>query len=93
MRENVVPMYNNMIYSWFRGAYKQANKGKQSKGPSGVKDLQKPDLWIHHDTMELKNIDKSGNDSPDSRNEVMFYLRIINRKFFESFVSPAQYDV
>ncbi|KAH7984979.1 hypothetical protein HPB52_024402 [Rhipicephalus sanguineus] len=50
-------------------------KGVASKGGKGAtKDLKPPDLWIHHDQMELKAMDKSSNPeaamtaTPISRN-------------------------
>ncbi|XP_037573231.1 neogenin isoform X1 [Dermacentor silvarum] len=50
-------------------------KGVAAKGGKGAtKDLKPPDLWIHHDQMELKAMDKSSNPeaamtaTPISRN-------------------------
>ena len=39
--------------------------GAYKKAPikPGPKDLKPPDLWIHHEQMELKNMDKSGSNS------------------------------
>ncbi|EEC18848.1 neogenin, putative [Ixodes scapularis] len=45
-----------------------------AKGKGATKDLKPPDLWIHHDQMELKAMDKSSNPeaamtvTPISRN-------------------------
>lgn len=39
----------------------KASKLSQSKNKNASKDLVPPDLWIHHDQMELKSLDKSSN--------------------------------
>ncbi|XP_074661525.1 neogenin-like [Tubulanus polymorphus] len=52
------------------GGYKASSKAKNPKGPQ--KDLKPPDLWIHHEQMELKGMDKreetSMTDTPIPRN-------------------------
>ncbi|CAI9727984.1 neogenin-like isoform X14 [Octopus vulgaris] len=42
------------------GTYASPAKGKTPKAPT-TKDVKPPDLWIHHDQMEMKNLDKSEN--------------------------------
>ncbi|GAB1601234.1 neogenin isoform X9 [Argonauta hians] len=42
------------------GTYTSPAKGKMPKAAT-TKDVKPPDLWIHHDQMEMKNIDKSEN--------------------------------
>ena len=44
-----------IIYSF------KSSKLSQSKNKNASKDLVPPDLWIHHDQMELKSLDKSSN--------------------------------
>lgn len=39
----------------------KSSKLNQSKNKNASKDLVPPDLWIHHDQMELKSLDKSSN--------------------------------
>lgn len=39
----------------------KSSKLSQSKNKNASKDLVPPDLWIHHDQMELKSLDKSSN--------------------------------
>ena len=34
-------------------------KGKNMKAPPGSREGQPPDLWIDHDHLELKNLDKA----------------------------------
>lgn len=45
-----------------RAACKSANGSHKYKGNS--KDLKPPDLWIHHERLELKPIDKSPETNP-----------------------------
>ena len=52
--KNVETLNHQLKMYYFRG-YQPANK-------AGPKDLKPPDLWIHHEQMEMKNIDK-GNQS------------------------------
>ncbi|XP_078579181.1 neogenin-like isoform X3 [Branchiostoma floridae x Branchiostoma japonicum] len=47
---------NNKNKNKKRGQYKGRDNGKR-KGPH--KDVKPPDLWIHHEQMELKSMDKS----------------------------------
>ncbi|XP_055945929.1 neogenin-like isoform X2 [Argiope bruennichi] len=39
----------------------KSSKGNLAKNKNATKDLVPPDLWIHHDQMELKSLDKSNN--------------------------------
>ncbi|XP_042907153.1 neogenin isoform X2 [Parasteatoda tepidariorum] len=41
----------------------KSSKGASSKNKGAAKDLVPPDLWIHHDQMELKSMDKSSNSN------------------------------
>ena len=52
-------IYYSLIGCYRSGAYKPGSKSKGTKG--GVKDVKPPDLWIHHDHMELKSV-KNRND-------------------------------
>lgn len=45
-----------------RAASKSSNGSHKYKGNS--KDLKPPDLWIHHERLELKPIDKSPEPNP-----------------------------
>nr|XP_023693958.1 neogenin-like isoform X4 [Paramormyrops kingsleyae] len=45
-----------------RAASKSANSSHKHKGSS--KDLKPPDLWIHHERLELKPMDKSPDPNP-----------------------------
>lgn len=45
----------NLFYFSRGGAYKKAPV------KPGPKDIKPPDLWIHHENMELKNMEKSNN--------------------------------
>ena len=40
-------------------------KGKTTKAPT-PKDVKPPDLWIHHDHVEMKNLDKSDTRDPSA---------------------------
>lgn len=45
-----------------RAACKSVNGSHKYKGNS--KDVKPPDLWIHHERLELKPIDKSSDPNP-----------------------------
>ncbi|NP_001164709.1 neogenin [Saccoglossus kowalevskii] len=47
----------NMAKKRKQGAYKAPPKGGAKK--AGAKDVKPPDLWIHHDQMELKQMEKT----------------------------------
>ncbi|KAI2665122.1 Netrin receptor DCC [Labeo rohita] len=47
-----------------RSSAQQRNAGKR-KGSQ--KDLRPPDLWIHHEEMELKNMEKPSSSAPSGR--------------------------
>ncbi|GIY01936.1 hypothetical protein CDAR_81432 [Caerostris darwini] len=44
----------------------KSSKANAAKNKTGNKDLVPPDLWIHHDQMELKSLDKSNNSNLSS---------------------------
>lgn len=43
---------------------RQIGAGKHGVGKGVTKDVKPPDLWIHHDQMELKSHEKSQNQEP-----------------------------
>lgn len=47
------------------GNYMSPAKGKTTKAPT-PKDVKPPDLWIHHDHVEMKNLDKSDTRDPSA---------------------------
>uniref|UniRef100_A0A8C5CB20 Neogenin 1b n=1 Tax=Gadus morhua TaxID=8049 RepID=A0A8C5CB20_GADMO len=53
----IIPLFN-----WKRAASKSTNGSHKYKGNS--KDLKPPDLWIHHERLELKPMDKSPDPNP-----------------------------
>jgi len=54
--------YNISLCSCRKRATHSAGKRKGSQ-----KDLRPPDLWIHHEEMELKNIEKPSSSAPSGR--------------------------
>ncbi|GFS82587.1 neogenin [Trichonephila clavipes] len=44
----------------------KSSKGNLAKNKNATKDIVPPDLWIHHDQMELKSLDKSNNSNLNS---------------------------
>ncbi|GFT51976.1 neogenin [Nephila pilipes] len=44
----------------------KSTKGAIAKNKNATKDIVPPDLWIHHDQMELKSLDKSNNSNLSS---------------------------
>lgn len=54
-----------MIFN-FHKRYIKGSTGYNSKGVAQSPSIKPPDLWIHHDQMELKSMEKSSQGSLDT---------------------------